>query len=210
MDVAGKLGAPMITETTQALPLATKCVQRSTAHWGVWTLIVTEASLFGYLLLSYFYLALQSDSHWPPEGLPALLMPGINTIILLSSSVFVWLSERCIRRQKIRLSLWPMGIAILLGVTFVTIQLKEWGKKSYGLTSNLYGSLYFTITGFHMAHVIIGLIVLCFLLLWTALGYFDQKRYGPVAVGGLYWHFVDIVWLFIFSSLYLLPYVRGQ
>ena len=75
----------------------------------------------------------------------------------------------------------------------------EWHDHPYGLTAHLYGSLYFTITGFHMAHVVVGLIVLLLLLLWTALGYFDERRCAALTIGGLYWHFVDVVWLFIFT-----------
>jgi len=100
-----------------------------------------------------------------------------------------------------------MALALVLGVCFVVIQLNEWSRKTYDMSSNLYGSLYFTITGFHMLHVIIGLVILMTLLLWMALGYFDHRRYAAVTIGGLYWHFVDVVWLFVFTTLYLLPYL---
>ena len=196
-------------EIKDPLPVGS-VAKRSTGWWGIWTLILTEASLFGYLLVTYFYLAFQTEKHWPPEGVPKLLMPGINTVILLSSSVFVWLSERCIKRERIRLALAPMAGAIVLGAIFMAIQGKEWAGKSYTPLTNQYGSLYFTITGFHMLHVVIGLFILLLLLLWTALGYFSGKRYAAVAIGGLYWHFVDVVWLFIFSSLYLTPYLAGR
>jgi len=181
--------------------------KRSGGWWGVLALIVTEGSLFGYLLFTYFYLASQTEQHWPPEGLPSLVMPGVNTLILLTSSVFVWASERCIRRRQLHWSLALMALAFILGVCFVVIQLHEWSIKTYDMTSNLYGSLYFTITGFHMLHVLVGLIVLLILLLWTALGYFDDRRYAAVIIGGLYWHFVDVVWLFVFATLYLSPYL---
>ncbi|MGZ8160095.1 MAG: cytochrome c oxidase subunit 3 [Methylobacter sp.] len=181
--------------------------KRSGGWWGVLALIVTEGSLFGYLLFTYFYLASQTEQHWPPEGLPMLAIPGVNTLILLASSVFVWACERCIQHRQLRWSLASMALAFILGVCFVVIQLNEWGKKSYDMTSNLYGSLYFTITGFHMLHVIIGLIILLMLLLWIALGYFDDRRYAAVTIGGLYWHFVDVVWLFVFTTLYLTPYL---
>lgn len=181
--------------------------KRSGGWWGVVSLIVTEGSLFGYLLFSYFYLASQTEQHWPPEGLPNLFIPGVNTIILLASSVFVWESERCIQRRQMRWSLASMALAAILGISFVVIQLNEWSKKAYDMTSNLYGSLYFTITGFHMLHVIVGLIILMLLLLWIALGYFDDRRYAAVTIGGLYWHFVDVVWLFVFTTLYLTPYI---
>lgn len=193
-------------QLNQPLPVGS-AGKRSGGWWGVMALIVTEGSLFGYLLFTYFYLASQTEQHWPPEGLPTLLMPGVNTLILLTSSVFVWASERCILRRQMRWSLASMALALILGVCFVVIQLHEWSQKTYDMTSNLYGSLYFTITGFHMLHVIVGLIILMMLLLWIALGYFDDRRYAAVTIGGLYWHFVDAVWLFVFTSLYLSPYL---
>lgn len=195
-----------MAEPDQALPIGSEG-KRSRGWWGVLALIVTEGSLFGYLLFTYFYLASQSEQHWPPEGLPTLFMPGVNTVILLASSVFVWMSERCIRRSMLLCSLASMALAHILGVCFVAIQLNEWSKLSYDMTSNLYGSLYFTITGFHLLHVIVGLGILMMLLLWLALGYFDRRRYAAVTIGGLYWHFVDAVWLFVFTTLYLSPYL---
>jgi cytochrome c oxidase subunit III len=96
---------------------------------------------------------------------------------------------------------------VFLGAWFVLIQLSEWHKKTYDLTSNLYGSLYYTITGFHLLHVIIGLVILLTLLFWIVLGHFDDKNYMSVAIGGLYWHFVDVVWLFVFTTLFLVPYI---
>jgi cytochrome c oxidase subunit III len=175
--------------------------------WGVVTLIVTEACLFGYLLFCFFYLNSQSEQEWPPDGLPGLLIPGINTVILLSSSVCVWAAERGIHRERAAWTVFGLVAALVLGTCFVAIQLIEWSNKPYGMTTDLYGSLYFTITGFHMAHVVIGLAVLLLLLVWAGLGYFDSKRYAAMTIGGAYWHFVDVVWLFVFSSLYLFPYI---
>jgi cytochrome c oxidase subunit 3 len=175
--------------------------------WGILALIVTEGSLFGYLLFSYFYLSSQAEQHWPPEGLPSLLLPGINTAILVASSVCVWASERCVARKKKWGSRMGMVLAIMLGALFVGIQLVEWSNKTYGMTSDLYGSLYFTITGFHMLHVVIGLVILLLLLVWISFGYFDEKRHAAITIGGIYWHFVDVVWLFVFTTLYLFPYM---
>jgi cytochrome c oxidase subunit 3 len=181
--------------------------KRSGGWWGVMALIATEGSLFGYLLFSYFYLASQTEQHWPPEGLPKLLVPGVNTAILLASSGFVWASEYCLRSERPRQSLAAMIAASLLGAGFVAIQLGEWQNKAYGPAANLYGSLYFTITGFHLLHVVVGLVILALLAIWIALGYFDHRRHAAVMIGGLYWHFVDAVWLFVFSALYLFPYL---
>jgi cytochrome c oxidase subunit 3 len=180
--------------------------ERASGWLGCLMLIVTEGSLFAYLIFSYLYLAVQNTRHWPPEGLPKLPLGSVNTAILLTSSVFVWLCERLVKRKRVRLAAGSMAIGVLLGVIFAGIQLHEWHDHSYGATSNLYGSLYFTITGFHLAHVLVGLIVLIALGLWTSFGYFDERRHAALTIGGLYWHFVDVVWLFIFTTIYLTPY----
>ncbi len=182
----------------------------STGWWGLWTLVLTEASLFGYLFLCYFYLLVQTHPAWPPGGPPKLLLPGINTGLLLSSSGFVWLAERSLKAGNRIRSLAFLAAAILLGMAFVGVQLKEWSDKPYGITSNLYGSLFFTITGFHMLHVIVGLIILALLWLWIATRRVTASRPTPLSIGGLYWHFVDAVWLVVFSSLYLVPYMTGS
>lgn len=179
----------------------------SSGWWGMMTLIATEASLFIYLIFSYLYLVSQTAQHWPPEGLPKIGVGGFNTCVLLLSSVFVWWCERLVRRRRIKWAVASMGFAIVLGLVFVGIQLKEWHDHPYGIATNLYGSLYFTITGFHVIHVLVGLIVLTLLLAWPALGYFDEKRCAALKVGGLYWHFVDVVWLFIFTTLYVTPFI---
>lgn len=175
--------------------------------WGVLALVVTEGSLFGYLLFTYFYLSVQAEQEWPPEGLPNLLLPGINTAILVASSICVWVSEWWIKRKRMRASIVAMAFAIMLGISFVGIQLFEWSHRGYGVTSTLYGSLYFTITGFHMLHVVVGLVILMLLLVWISFSYFNEERHAAVTIGGIYWHFVDIVWLFVFATLYLFPYI---
>jgi cytochrome c oxidase subunit 3 len=183
---------------------ATLKKESPTTTWGVWTLIMTEASLFGDLLFSYFYLDSQTAQHWPPEGLPKVGLGSCNTALLLLSSLWVWMSERALRVAKMRTSFAWLILAIVFGIAFVGVQCVEWHGKSYGLTGNLYGSLYFTITGFHMMHVVIGLIVLTTLLLWNMSGKSSETR---LHIGSLYWHFVDAVWIFVFSTFYLVPYI---
>ncbi|WP_025596562.1 cytochrome c oxidase subunit I [Burkholderia sp. WSM2230] len=193
-----------------ALPVGS-AGEHSGGWWGVLALVVTEASLFGYLLFSYFYSQSQTRLAWPPEGMPKIGVGGMSTSVLILSSVFAWLSERAVRKSRRWLALTWMIVAIVLGCLFVGIQLKEWHDHPYGVTAHLYGSLYFTITGFHLAHVLVGLVILVLLALWIALGYFDKERNAPMRIGGLYWHFVDVIWLFIFTALYVTPFwLRGQ
>ena len=179
----------------------------STGRWGVWTLIVTEASLFGYLILSYAILGLQSPSRWPADGPPDLLYPIVNTVILVSSSVFVGFCERMLKHNKRLPALGLLAAAIVLGIVFVTIQLHEWAGKPYGVQNHTYGSLFFTITGFHMAHVVVGVLSLSLVWLWIALRRVTQARREILTIAALYWHFVDVVWLVIFTLLYGLPHV---
>ncbi|KVM58935.1 cytochrome B [Burkholderia gladioli] len=184
--------------------------EQASGWWGVITLIVTEAGLFGYLLFCYFYLQSQTQAHWPPEGPPKILMPAVNTVVLLASSVFVWLAERAVRANRRWRAVTMLAIALALGIAFALVQLHEWRERPYGPASHLYGSLYFTITGFHLAHVFAGLLMLAALLGWTATRSFDGRRHVALTVGALYWHFVDVVWLFIFGALTLSPWwLRG-
>jgi cytochrome c oxidase subunit 3 len=163
--------------------------------------------LFGYLLFSYGYYAVQLDPSWMPAGRPSLLLAAPNTLVLILSSVGVWWGERAMRRGQTRQALIGVGIGVLLGILFIAIQLQEWHGRPFSLRSSLYGSLFFTITGFHMAHVVAGVLSLAAIFVWSALGYFDTRRNAPVLIVSIYWHFVDAVWIVVFATLYLTPYL---
>ncbi len=175
--------------------------------WGAGTLIATEAALFAYLLFSYYYLGATNPSGWVLERAPSLKLALPNTILLLASSGAAWFGERGILTMNRARALAGFGAAFLMGSVFALVQLLEWHGKSYGLGSSSYSSLYFVTTGFHMAHVAVGILVLAALFLWTALDYFSPRRRLVVSAGVLYWHFVDVVWLFVFATYYLTPYL---
>ncbi len=189
-------------------PLPIGSIGHHASGWyGTWALIATEASLFAYLLFSTFYLAGRATGPWPPEGLPSLRLALPNTIILIVSSIVLAWGERGIRQgNRTRLLLGLAG-ALVLGAVFVTLQMMEWHNKPFSLTSNAYGSLYFTTTGFHVAHVVGGLLALAVLLVWGGLDYFGRERHAAVSIGAIYWHFVDVVWLAVFTTFYILPYL---
>lgn len=98
-----------------------------------------------------------------------------------------------------------LGIGALLGVVFLGIQWFEWTSKDFSLSSTPYSSLYFVITGFHMAHVVAGVLILLALTWWSQLGYFNARRFAHIHIGGLYWHFVDAVWIAVFFTFYITP-----
>jgi cytochrome c oxidase subunit I+III len=175
--------------------------------WGMACVVATEAAFFGYLLFSYYYLGSLSTNPWP-DVVPRIGLPAINTLVLISSSVAVWMAARGIRRNSnTRLVGW-LGTAIVLGVVFISLQVVEYGREKFSMTHDAYGSLFYTITGFHGAHVIVGLLMLVVVFIRAARGHFRAGRHEAITNVALYWHFVDVVWLAVFTSLYITPHLR--
>ena len=182
---------------------------RSPAWWGMVWLIATEATLFAGLLASYFFLRFKSGPVWPPPPLdkPSLAGPVIMTVILLSSSVPMHLADMGIRKgRQSRLKIGLL-LCFLLGAVFLSLQVIEYGEKLQEFTprTNVYGSLFYTITGFHGFHVFVGLVLNAWTQVRAWKGHFDDRRHVTVQNVALYWHFVDVVWIFVFLSLYLSP-----
>ncbi|HVW93764.1 MAG TPA: cytochrome c oxidase subunit 3 [Devosia sp.] len=182
--------------------------RKSSGWYGMLALIVTEGSLFVYLLFSFYYSWIWGGDGFLPGERPSLWLSGPDTVILILSSVAAWWGERGVKQGRRGWQL-PLGIAIaiVLGIVFLVVQLYEWKDKTFAIDTSPYGSLYFTITGFHMAHVAVGVLVLLALFVWALLGLFDPRRHAPVTIGIIYWHFVDVVWLFIFFTFYITPYL---
>jgi len=175
--------------------------------WGVGTLIASEGALFAYLIFAYFYTGATAPTGWLLEPAPSLKLALPNTILLLLSSLAAWWGEQGILKGKRRRALFGFGLAFVMGAVFVLVQCMEWHAKTYGLGTSSYTSLYFVTTGLHVAHVIVGLAVLFAIFGWTALDYFSPRRRLAVSAGVLYWHFVDAVWLFVFATYYITPYL---
>lgn len=181
--------------------------RRASGWWGMLTLILTEAFLFANLLFSYYYFAVQYGRPWLPAELPSFRLSGPNTVILILSSVAIWFGERGARRNLRWRLVLGLLVGFVLGGVFVWLQFLEWTDKPFSLSSDSYASIYFTVTGFHLAHLIVGLLIIGPLAIWSALGYFDSTRIAPVTVGALYWYFVNVVWLTVFFTIYITPYL---
>ena len=183
---------------------------RAFGWWGMVCLIATEAVLFAALLASYWYLRFRSGPVWPPDGIekPTLDLPIIMSVILLSSSIPVHVAEKGIEKGRQGLLKAGLAMGFLLGAIFFAITVGvEWPEKLHEFSprTNVYGSLFFTVTGFHASHVVVGLAI----NLWTQIrawrGAFDEDRHVTVQNFAMYWHFVDVVWIFVFSTVYLSP-----
>jgi cytochrome c oxidase subunit 3 len=184
---------------------------RTTAWWGMVLLITTEAAFFAVLLASYFYLRFASAGPWPPDGIedPKLLKPLIMTGLLLTSSAPMAWADRQIRQGRVGATTAGVAMALVLGSAFLAVQGIEYAEKlrTFTPTSNVYGSLFYSITGFHGFHVLVGLLMMLFLLAGLAKGRYGGRRHRRVQLVAFYWHFVDVVWIFILSSLYLSPHL---
>lgn len=190
--------------TPAALPLGNR-LTRSPGWWAMVWVIATEGALFAYLLFSYFYLASQSRGPWPPDGPLDLKLALPNTVLLvISSLVLIWAERGIERGERMRLRIGLL-VTFVLGLIFVVIQGIEWSHKSFGPSSSAFGALFYTVTGFHGAHVILGLLMLLVVQVWAWMGTFTAERHLAVTNAAMYWHFVDVVWLCVFVSLYLTP-----
>jgi heme/copper-type cytochrome/quinol oxidase subunit 3 len=139
--------------------------------------------------------------------MPDLKLVVPNTVVLLVSSATMWWGERGIRRgaqQRLRLGLLA---TFVLGAGFLVVQGFEYAAKTFTPHTDAYGSLFFTITGFHGAHVFVGLVMNAVVQVRAWLGHFTAERHLAVTNAAWYWHFVDVVWLAVFASLYLSPYI---
>ncbi|MDP9082186.1 MAG: cytochrome c oxidase subunit 3 [Pseudomonadota bacterium] len=175
--------------------------------WGMATLVASECALFMYILFAYYYMGATAHPGWLLETRPDLKLALPNTLLLLASSLVAWCGERGVRKQRRGQALVGFGVALIMGAIFTGVQWMEWQAKAYRLGTSSYSSLYFITTGLHIAHVLVGLLILAALFLWTALDYFSPRRRLVVSAGVLYWHFVDLIWVFVFATYYLTPYL---
>jgi heme/copper-type cytochrome/quinol oxidase subunit 3 len=180
---------------------------RTPGWWGMVLFVTTEATLFATLLGSYFYVRFQYGPQWPPPGIekPELVKPLVMTALLLPSSLPVMWAERGIRKgQRWRLELGLLA-TLLMGSAFLALQATEYASKlaEFTFTTNVYGSLFYVITGFHGTHVAIGLLMIAWLLAAALRGSFGYRRHERVRITATYWHFVDLVWAAILFTVYL-------
>jgi heme/copper-type cytochrome/quinol oxidase subunit 3 len=181
--------------------------ERTTGWWGMILVIFTEGTLFAVLLLSYAYLRFSATPAWPPPGIeaPTLKLPVVMTIVLVSSSLPMQLAVHASRAGRAGRARLLLGIGILMGAAFLVMQIIEYHTKlaKFRPTTNSYGSLFFTITGFHGIHVIVGLLISLWALL-LGCRRLSGAGHRTVENAVLYWHFVDLVWVAVFSIIYLM------
>lgn len=186
----------------EAPAIAQEKASSSPMRMGMVLFLVSEAFLFGSLFWTYYYLRAQTPN-WPPEH-PSVTLAGINTLLLLASSGTAWWSGRAIRRGKENGLFWGLMVTFILGSAFLGITVWEWVHESFRPWTHAYGSIFYTLTGFHALHVFGGAMLMLALLARTLRHRFSAERFLAVEVGSLYWHFVDLIWIFVFITIFII------
>jgi cytochrome c oxidase subunit III len=172
---------------------------------GMLLFIISEVMLFGAFFTAYFFIRVVGEVDWPARGeeLPVAIA-GVNTAILLSSSFTMhWALEGARNENRAALKVGILT-TFLLGLTFLTIQVNEYVHLGFAPHDNAQGTIFYGLTGLHGAHVFVGLTLLSFATIRAFRGHFSAKEHRGVEVPGIYWHFVDVMWIFVYSTLYLL------
>ncbi len=181
-------------------------VMPSRGRIGMFSLIVGESAIFTIFVVSYvFYIG---KSLYGPQPRQVLELPVFNTLCLLSSSLTIWLSEHAIEHGRLRRFTLFWAATIALGAIFLAGTAMEWHKLiyHYGLTirTNLFGTTFYSLVGLHALHVTVGLLMLLLVLAFALLGHVRQHHAERIQVLALYWHFVDAVWVVVFTVVYII------
>ncbi len=173
--------------------------------FGMILFLIAEGMIF--LGLFAAYLTFRSVNAIPADQIPEreLLLPGINTILLVASSFLIHPAEDAIKENDVKAVRKWFGLAAVLGVIFIFGQGYEYSQLTFGLRDSLFASTFYILTGFHGLHVMLGLGAI-FSVLWRSRkpGHYTSESHFGIAAAELYWHFVDVVWIVLFLLLYIL------
>jgi cytochrome c oxidase subunit III len=190
------------------LPISVRVTETHMPYKGrvaMFSLIAAESAIFTIFVVAYIYYIGQSLSGPTPREV--LEIPILNTIFLLSSSFTIWMAERALLRRAMSNFILFWGLTILLGAIFLIGTGREWYKlitvDYLTISTNLFGTTYYSLVGLHALHVIVGLILLLTVLTFALLRALRPEDTKRVEVLALYWHFVDCVWVVVFTVVYL-------
>ncbi|MEE2975038.1 MAG: cytochrome c oxidase subunit 3 family protein [Thermodesulfobacteriota bacterium] len=182
--------------------------EHEASKFGMWLFLATELLLFGGLFAAYaIFRAIYPEMFESGSKSLNVVLGTVNTVILIFSSFTVAVAVKGIQENRIKLVEWMLWITIICGAIFGINKYFEYSYKiSHGITpgTDIFYSLYYAATGIHMLHVFIGMGLLSFLLYKTRKGAYSKENYTAIEIGGLYWHLVDLIWIYLFPLLYLI------
>jgi cytochrome c oxidase subunit 3 len=179
---------------------------RAPLWWGILGLIIIESTVVATFIASYFYLRMGA-AVWPPPGVapPDLLWPTVNAGLLLASAGTMWGASIAMNRNKTRLFSVLVGIALLLACSVLILRWQQFMDLEFRWDEHAYGSIVWTITGFHFIHVVSAIIGTAVVFILSLMNYFDKDRQLAVVVDTLYWYFVCFAWIPFYLVLYWVP-----
>jgi cytochrome c oxidase subunit 3 len=171
---------------------------------GVIFFLCSEVALFGALIFAYLYLR-RSLPTWPPPGIPKLevVLPAVNTVVLITSGFFCHYAYTAIKRGRQRLFMVLLLLTIVFGAAFLGGQAYEYKHLHTAINHDIFGATFFTLTGLHGAHVSLGVLALIAVFMLGLRGRWTRDHNFAVHGVTLYWHFVDAVWVILFAIFYL-------
>lgn len=196
--------------------------QKEASLLGMWLFLVTEILFFGGALTAYLiYRSWYPDAFAMASSEIAILPGAINTAVLILSSLTMALAVHAAQTNERGKVMFFIVVTMILGAAFLGIKAYEYHEKylehhipgfglpfvfeePYARPAQIFFSIYFVLTGLHAVHMIIGLGIMTWMFIWTKNGVISADYYAPIEIAGLYWHFVDIVWIFLFPLLYLI------
>ena len=186
-------------------PVAHQSSRVSSTVLGMLLFIASEVMLFGSFFTAYFFVRVVNGFDWPPEGfeLPRYVA-GVNTLILVTSSFTVHWSLQSVRRNNRAGLQAGLVLTFLMGLTFLLTQAIEYARVGFAPHDNAFTTIFFCLTGLHGAHVFVGLTILLFMTIRAFRGHFDAAHHYGVELGGIYWHFVDVMWIVVYTTVYIL------
>jgi cytochrome c oxidase subunit 3 len=173
---------------------------------GMFMFIASEIMLFGSFFTAYFFVrVVNNPPSWPPEGfhLP-VYVAGINTAILVTSSFTMHWALTSIKRGNRAGLKAGLVLTFLMGFTFLATQIAEYARIGFQPGDNAFTTIFFCLTGLHGAHVFVGLTILLAMTMRAFRGHFSPDHHHGVEIGGIYWHFVDVMWIVVYTTVYLI------
>ncbi|MGH3003691.1 MAG: cytochrome c oxidase subunit 3 [Gaiellaceae bacterium] len=175
---------------------------------GMFLFIASEIMLFGSFFTVYFFDRVVGhgvNGHWPPVGFnrPAYLA-GINTLLLITSSFSMHWADQSVKRGNRAGLKAGLVLTVCLGVTFLLIQIIEYHRIGFNTGDTSFASTFFGLTGLHACHVFVGLVILTAMTTRAFRGHFSAEHHHGIEIGGIYWHFVDVMWIVVYVTVYLL------
>jgi cytochrome c oxidase subunit 3 len=179
---------------------------------GIYLCIGSEIMLFGSFFTAYFFVRVVNGDTWPsllssvPKAFPLHLpvyLAFINTLILVTSSFTMHWALRSVKRGNAFGLRAGLLLTFLMGLTFLITQITEYLRIGFNTSEGAFPTIFFCLTGLHGCHVFIGLTILLFMTIRAFRGHFDPGHHHGVEIGGIYWHFVDVMWILVFLTVYV-------